>query len=837
MTRAWVWVVLVALVGCDDDEDGASGDATPDTTTEQQPDGAVAGGCSDDDDCGEGLVCLSEHCVLPQCTVDEECNPGLVCEGYRCVFHPVEAGLDAGPMEDAAPDMAPADGPLAPPDMAPDVEPDAAAGCADDDDCAADEVCDIDSQACLPRIGCPEACEDGFVCDEGEGRCVAEVPEPCGGDCDDGFECDEEADECVRAECEDDALGGNDAADAALVEAGLHIDLVTCTATDWFAVEIPAGGAGLEVTVRFDGDNLDVALFPDDGALGLPIAEAATDAQPETLRANRLDAGRYLLRVSSWSLEPPAPVVRYELDVVVEPDGFCDDDDDCGAGRLCEDNQCVAGGGCAERCPPLSVCDPVESVCVPSCEPDAYLGVNESRETAAIIEPGVLDDLTVCDSEEDWFEIDADIGATIVVHAVGEAIGDGDDLDIELWGQPPAMPDPEFDEEAVARSAFVGERDERLEHRVEAPGPYYVRVFSARRTLYRLRVDVGESCLFDWDCCPMDDPDCPRRCDGVRSVCVDVSCAADPPDFDCDDGEVCDQVTGRCGPPVCDPDVYGGDNGRLEDAALVESGDRIDALTVCDGDEDWYRVVTQAGDGVRVAIRFEDARGGLDLELYDEQRLLNGGHSVSDDETLEYNVDDAGPKYIRVQGADRAWYDLEVDVVAGGIDPLLCGETLPCGFARFCNNEQVQVCVARTCAGPNPNLMCGAGFACHQPSGSCRCENGDEFLEQNIDGESAVRLDAGAYEALTICGEEEDWFRVALLAGETLNVEVVGDGGDEPLGLNLFDDELAFIATGDAAPGGATLSYEAAADGVVFVVVSNGPPRGPAAYDMTIEVE
>ena len=42
--------------------------------------------CQMDGDCGEGLVCISDQCVLPQCTVDQECNAGLRCIDYRCRF-------------------------------------------------------------------------------------------------------------------------------------------------------------------------------------------------------------------------------------------------------------------------------------------------------------------------------------------------------------------------------------------------------------------------------------------------------------------------------------------------------------------------------------------------------------------------------------------------------------------------------------------------------------------------------------------------------------------------------------------------------------------------------
>ena len=79
-------VALLALVsGCDGGDGGAGSQD----------------GCNEHEECGEGLVCVSGHCVLPQCTRSEECPWGLACVDFRCRY--VEPDLGPGKPDGARP--------------------------------------------------------------------------------------------------------------------------------------------------------------------------------------------------------------------------------------------------------------------------------------------------------------------------------------------------------------------------------------------------------------------------------------------------------------------------------------------------------------------------------------------------------------------------------------------------------------------------------------------------------------------------------------------------------------------------------------------------------------
>ena len=497
----------------------------------------------------------------------------------------------------------------------------------------------------------------------------------------------------------------------------------------------------------------------------------------------------------------------------------------------------MSTGGCPERCPRLTVCDEELGQCVPLCEPDAFGGLNTSREEAAQIEPGLLTGLTICEGEEDWFRLTFPQAGTIIVLAEGEVVGELDDLDLELWGEPPAQPDPEEPEEPLASSAVAGERRERLEHRTEGPGTFYIRVFFPERSLYRLEVGFGRPCLFDWDCCPDPEDPCHERCDGVRGLCVPTSCAADPPDFECGRDEVCDEGSGRCVPAPCEPDIFGGQNTGMDQAAAIDPGARLAGLTICEAEEEWFSFEAAARDGIRAAIRFDDDFNlrTFDLELRSRQVALVAGLTATDDEEVAYNLSEDGTYYLRVFNATRGSYDLELDLVPGGIHPLLCNDDADCGRDRICSMDDPRECLAETCARPRPTIECPGVYECDQETGRCFCPTADPFEQLNIGPETAVELPPGVHD-LSICHVEEDWFTILLAAGQELQAVIEGDA-ELPLTLHLYDAELMWLACAQGEPGRLELRYLAQAACMVYLIAGNGPPRTPTVYRLTLGIE
>lgn len=889
---AWVAIFAIATTagttGCDD---GASGDASG--TADAGPD------CTEHAECGDTLVCIDGFCVLPQCRQDAECADGLSCEDFRCAASGSGAGGDGsgggagggsgggsgggaaggpgggsaggpgggsgggsggdgpGPDADAGVDppdedaslvdpgpvdpVGEADAAIDPPDEGCDIDLDCDDGLvcelsrciqpcfAEGRGCGDGQICDEETGHCVEPVMCPAECPDGTACDPLEGRCVA-IPTNCPGGCADDQVCDEMAGRCVRAGCEDDALGGNDEPErAAPLGAGATDDLVLCM-PDWFLLEVPEGedgrSPGVRVTIAQDGPgNLDAAVWAEDGYPGAPLFEAQTDRDPEVLRIDSLAPGRYLMRIESWSIAPPAPVVPYRVEVEIQPDGFCRGDDACGGGDICEDDVCVDGGPCG-RCPPLTACDADLGACRAACVGDLNAGANAARESAAQLREGLTEGWTICGAEEDWYRVAGVADETISVSAIGEAEGD---VDIELWGPDGDAP--------VAQSAVADQAFEQIRYRLPADGTYFLRVTAAGDVSYRLDVAVGAFCLFDWDCCDAGEA-CGQRCDGVRGTCVALSCATEPPELECGGDEVCDMPTGRCVPAPCPDDQLVGNQSR-ESAVLVESGARIPGLTVCGGEEDWYRVdVAGAGDGIEAAIRFIDDgdQGRFDLELMDANGLLFSARSNSDDEVVRYNVDAPGPHWLRVFGAARGTYALEVDLVPGGIEAIACGPAESCGVRRVCD-EGAGVCEVQTCAGPDANDVCPRGFGCDEQTGRCRCAEGDQFQETNRRPDSAAVLQPGAYADLTLCGGEEDWFRIAVPEGRSLVASIDTQAGLDPLQLVLLDGARMPLLDGLTAEGRIELTANDVPGGEAYIIVGQGEPPIGRTYTLTVSVE
>jgi hypothetical protein len=115
-------------------------------------------------------------------------------------------------------------------------------------------------------------------------------------------------------------------------------------------------------------------------------------------------------------------------------------------------------------------------------------------------------------------------------------------------------------------------------------------------------------------------------------------------------------------------------NDSLADSAPVSPG-TIDGLTLCEGDDDYYRLVVPAKTILRVGIRFQKAEGDIDLVAYDQNGDLLGArepgpypYSFRGQETnteyFGFYSDGGGDTYyVRVAGYKGAQnlYSLHVD--------------------------------------------------------------------------------------------------------------------------------------------------------------------------------
>ncbi len=238
---------------------------------------------------------------------------------------------------------------------------------------------------------------------------------------------------------------------------------------------------------------------------------------------------------------------------------------------------------------------------------------------------------------------------------------------------------------------------------------------------------------------------------------VDDDDATDPVDDDDDDDPV---------DPVGCEDGFE-DNDELAAAASLAPGD-FEALTLCDGDDDFYVLPLLAGDYITVDVAFEHAEGDVDVRILDlAEESLAFSTSVSDDESAGVLIEQDGDYFVRVYLYNDAGevgqdYSLSVDVGDAPEEP-----------------EEPEEPPAQPC--PDD------GFG-------------------GTDEMNPAAIGAGTWEALMVCQDEDDWFAVDVAAGQSLTVDLffADDEGDVDLrvtdpdgattqSLSVSDDESVTI--------------------------------------------
>jgi len=128
-----------------------------------------------------------------------------------------------------------------------------------------------------------------------------------------------------------------------------------------------------------------------------------------------------------------------------------------------------------------------------------------------------------------------------------------------------------------------------------------------------------------------------------------------------------------------------------------------------------------------------------------------------------------------------------------------CGEDADCGPGLVCNVAAGRCAGANTCFSDRD---CSAGTVCNRATSTCTappppCDTNDDCLEDercdlqlgrcviracqldldepNDEQAAAKAISAGRRDGLTVCGAEEDWYRIALRRGDRINVSVQAD--------------------------------------------------------------
>ena len=262
-----------------------------------------------------------------------------------------------------------------------------------------------------------------------------------------------------------------------------------------------------------------------------------------------------------------------------------------------------------------------------------------------------------------------------------------------------------------------------------------------------------------------------------------VECVTDD---DCDDGEVCDD-DGACAPDAstCADDALEPNDDRDGAAPLPEGS--AEGLALCDNNEDWFLLVAEEGQEIVVEAAFDTGRGDLDLTLYGAaQEPLARSADGASPERLTAAVATSGEHWLRVtweRSAGRLAYDLSLSL--GVAEPLCAADP----------------------------------------------------YEPNQRADAAPTLPPGAYDGLTLCGEEDpDFFGVEMEAGETLTARVAFSHADGDLDLRvLAPDGVTTLASSLSADDDEEVTATATTSGVHLLRVY-GYEDTRNTYDLTLSV-
>ncbi len=367
----------------------------------------------------------------------------------------------------------------------------------------------------------------------------------------------------------------NDTCPAATIAPGTYPGLNVCDDSDWYSISLLPLQT-VTITATYDravsAGDLDITLFgPSDCATlvadGTETTVSGTVVQ-EQMQFQAMQGGVFNLQTFLFS----GIQAQYELDIDVSDGPPCTDD-------FAEPNN------------------------------DAAAATGISRANAASGADNVITGLKMCDTDEDWFEIDLIAGDEIQFDVkFANALGD---LDVELIGPG----------NIVIDSATSGSDDETVSHTVGAneAGTYYLRVFpkmAARNDYWVLTTlnGVGPA-----------DPDC--------------------------------------------PDDYENNDTRMEAAALTNG---TYGLLVCGNpdDDDWFSADLEAGETITIDLSFAHATGNIDLFLFDDSGSASPvaqGRTTTDDESVSYTTARDQTVFWRVEAVSNVAaqpYDMTVAVTA-----------------------------------------------------------------------------------------------------------------------------------------------------------------------------
>jgi len=790
--------LLVAVAGCNGEDDGGGGGSPPDPDAGRTCDPPCASNeecwmgvscqtrtCSEDPECGPEFLCSERRgiCDVPRCTGAQDCAANEACDSDsgRCVATGCRNDEECGPNEEC--EVASGrcvelsgcrnDGDCVAPARCDEVSGACLGGaCGGDEQCFPDEHCHA-SGSCVPGCHSDAGCGGDRTCDVSEHRCVGG---PCGGDleCPAGLFCDlveQGAEGTCRGGCRVDGCPEPAECDPALRECvGLECgEDADCPVSQYCSAE------GCALGCRGDA-------YCSGGRLCDPDSHAC-HSPPCTEHAH-CRVGEYC----DPEQQRCSPGCADDLDCM--PAETCDDHvcrgepcaehTDCVPGYYCEqqDSRCAPGCRGDEDCVG-GICDPLGHTCRgcqsdDECQVDSYCdGALGDCLPGCRLEPDTCPDGDHCDE-----------GLRSCVPDVQGCVDDGgcpadSYCEVELAECRPGcrldgqscQPLERCNERTRSCEAIVCAQDQ------ECPAGHYCGEDQA--CLAGCRVG-GDDCPPDQPCDPEThgcgcsaDEQCPQGTVCAMARCVD-GCRQDA---DCPVEQVC--VAGLCAEGCRDDGLEDNDT-LLTAAALRPEEEGPWDLVLCPGDEDWFSLVAEPGDTLELELTFAAADGDLDLELYCDDALLAAARSDDDGEHLRVDqAPNCRQLLLRVLGRDgggNSGYGLSVD-----LRPYEC----PADEAE-----------------PNDRVA------------------------------AATPVGEGAHEQMTLCQDDEDWYRLRLYPGTRLVARLRG-----PQRLELYaHDGLSVLALGRRDGDESVVDHVCGADGYYHLRVWDAVAGEPPAYSLAVEL-
>jgi Cys-rich repeat protein len=255
-------------------------------------------------------------------------------------------------------------------------------------------------------------------------------------------------------------------------------------------------------------------------------------------------------------------------------------------------------------------------------------------------------------------------------------------------------------------------------------------------------------------------------------------------DADCPQGQFCD--AGQCVEPMnpegCTDDRFE-PNETFGQAAATQEG-QFNGLSICAGDEDFYRIALVANTNLTVTVVFDSEGGTLGFQLVDGngqslQTSLGNNGIVS----LTRPIGVAGSYGVRVFGQSPGaenLYDMTVEV--------------------------------------------------SEVDGTCQ----DDAREPNDSAAQASGIGDGTV-TLTACAGSDDWFRFTAQAGGSISATISFTHTQSDLNLFLYQsDGVTILDSSQGATNQESVSASAPVSGEYLLRVSSNSQEGGAAYTMTL---